>query len=88
VRPLCRCRTQKIRGVEAGESQKVRLRRPSCGDDRHALSVSRIAREGSIHRQRIALEVAPDERRITSHDTSLGDGATEDAVRALALGDE
>ena len=64
-------RAQQVRGVEAGKPQKVRLRRPSAGDDRHPLPVSRVPRNGPVDRQAIGVDMPPDKCRGPTNDAAV-----------------
>ena len=68
MRPVCRCARSRSTDVEAGEPHEVRPRRPSRTDDRHALSVSRIARDRLVHRDPVAVEVPPAQRGVPADD--------------------
>ena len=66
--PGVQVRPQQVHGIEAREPHEVRSCRPSGTDDRHALSVSRVARDRLVDRDPVAVEVSPAQRRVPPDD--------------------
>ena len=72
--------------IGAGEARKPEKIRPCvlpCTDDRHALSVSRVARDWLVHRESIGSKVAPGHRRVPPSDTPRRDCRAQSAVGEL-----
>ena len=79
---------QQIRRVEPSEPHEVRPCSSPSTDDRHALSVSRVTRDGTIDRQAILIDVSPGENRVPADDSPSGECGTKGPMRAIGLGDE
>src|SRR5690348_15733608 len=86
--PGMEVRPQQISRVEARQPGEVRPRRPSLTDDRHALSVSRVARDRLLDREAILVEVPPRKRRIATDDAPCLELSAQYAMRPIALRDE
>jgi len=68
--PGMQMRTQQVSRSEAGETDKVSLRLPAVTDDCHALSVSRITREGLFDRESVTVDMSPDHHCIPANDAT------------------
>src|SRR5436190_27662 len=76
---------QQVHRIEAGEPHEVRSCRSSRIDDRHTLSVSRVACDRLVHRHAVGVEVAPAQRRVPPDDLPTAHRRAEHVVRAVAL---
>src|SRR4051812_46132136 len=81
-------RTQQVDRLEPRQSHEIRLRRSSCSDDCHALSVSRIAGQRLVDGETVDVDVPPRERGVAAHDAACREISTELAGRRVRLGDE
>src|SRR2546430_2065178 len=66
--PSVQVRAQQVSRIEARQPGEVRPRRPSSTDDRHALSVSRIASDRLVDSDSVFGDVAPRQRRVATYD--------------------
>jgi hypothetical protein len=86
--PGMKVRPQKVDGVEAREPSEICPRRPSCRDDCHALSVSRIAGNWAVDRDPVLGEVTPGQRGIPADDLAGLKGGPERSVSPVTFGHE
>jgi hypothetical protein len=76
---------KQVARIEPGEANEVRSRSPPGTDDRHPLSVARVARDGCIDRLAIARQVPPGQHRIAPNDAPLLERGSECPVRTFRL---
>src|SRR5215213_9628673 len=79
---------KQIGGVEARKPGEVCPGRPSCTDDCHALSVSRIPSDRFFDRHSVLRQMPPRQRRIPPRYLSRLKRRAEHAMRAIRLGDQ
>src|SRR6478736_2384893 len=81
-------RTKKVPRIEPSKAYEVGLGRPTLIDDCHALPVSRIAGYRLVDREVIRRQMTPDHHRVAPLDPSGGQGAAQESVGAVGLGDD
>src|SRR5947208_12505497 len=84
--PGVQVRAQQVSRIEARQPGEVRPRRPSSTDDRHALSVSRIASDRLVDGDAVFGDVAPRQRRVATYDTPRLQLGPRHANRTIRLG--
>ncbi len=81
------CREQ-VHRVKARQPHEVRPCGPAITDDRHPLSVSRIAADRSVDREVVLVEVTPREGDVSAPDPPLREGRRQTAMGFVRLGNE
>ncbi len=84
--PRVQVRAQEITTTKSRKPKKICPRCLPRIDDRHALSVSRISRDGLIHGQRVGIEVAPSHGGILACDPARGNRGAQASVSDIVLG--